>query len=216
MSDLLHTWIEQGEHLEQDFKFRIDSAAKIAISISAFCNSSGGRLLIGVKDNGNISGVNPEEEAYMIESAAEVYTSPVPDYKLEILQSREKKVLVASFRSDASRIFKAKDESGQWLTYMRIHDQNVLMPPLLQCVRTTPKTALPSGYRHSGNDMKMLEWIESSGSTNLNKIQKHIRLPRHLLIRKLASFISWGLIEVDYESGKWIIHSTDKMQKTHD
>jgi|688.fasta_scaffold300883_3 hypothetical protein len=210
MSDLLQKWIEQGEHLEQDFKFRIDSAAKIAISISAFCNTSGGRLLIGVKDNGNISGVNPEEEAYMIESAAEVFTAPVPDYKLEILQSKEKKVLVATFQSDSSKIFKAKDESGQWLTYMRIQDQNVLMPPLLQCVRATPKTSLPSGYRHSGNDLKILEWIECSDSTNLNKIQKHIRLPRHLLIRKLAAFISWGLIELKFEAGQWLIHSAEK------
>jgi len=210
MSDLLHTWIEQGEHSEQDFKFRIDSAAKIAISISAFCNTSGGRLLIGVKDNGNISGVNPEEEAYMIESAAEVFTTPVPDYKLEILQSKEKKVLVATFQSDSTKIFKAKDESGMWLTYMRIHDQNVLMPPLLQCVRTTPKTSLPSGYKHSGNDLKILEWIESRERTNLNKIQKHIRLPRHILIRKLATFISWGLIEIKFENGHWLITSSEK------
>ena len=56
------TYISEGEHLKQDFKMRIDDAQKIARSLVAFANTSGGRLLIGVKDNGNVCGVRPEEE----------------------------------------------------------------------------------------------------------------------------------------------------------
>ena len=47
--------IEEGEHEMQDFKFSISDSRKIARSISAFANHSGGRLLVGVKDNGNIA-----------------------------------------------------------------------------------------------------------------------------------------------------------------
>ena len=43
--------IEEGEQT-QDFKMRIDDAAKIARTLVAFANTDGGRLLIGVKDNG--------------------------------------------------------------------------------------------------------------------------------------------------------------------
>ena len=45
--------ILEGEHEHQDFKYQITDARKIARSISAFANNSGGHLLIGVKDNGN-------------------------------------------------------------------------------------------------------------------------------------------------------------------
>ena len=65
--------IEEGEHEMQDFKFSISDSRKIARSISAFANHSGGRLLVGVKDNGNIAGIRSEEEFYMIEQAAEMY-----------------------------------------------------------------------------------------------------------------------------------------------
>lgn len=41
--------IEEGEHEMQDFKFSISDSRKIARSISAFANHSGGRLLVGVK-----------------------------------------------------------------------------------------------------------------------------------------------------------------------
>ena len=54
--------IEDGEHEQQDFKFKISDARKIARSISAFANHSGGCLLVGVKDNGKVVGIECEEE----------------------------------------------------------------------------------------------------------------------------------------------------------
>jgi len=60
--------VSEGEHCHQDFKFEISDARKIARSLSAFANTEGGRLLIGVKDNGKIAGVRSDEEIYMIES----------------------------------------------------------------------------------------------------------------------------------------------------
>ena len=56
----LQQLIEEGEHQQQDFKFEISDARKIARSLSAFANTDGGRLLIGVKDNGRIDGVRSE------------------------------------------------------------------------------------------------------------------------------------------------------------
>lgn len=69
-SDYIHALIAQGEHQQQDFKFEISDICKIAKTLSAFANTDGGRLLIGVKDNGKIAGVRSEEEQYMIEAAA--------------------------------------------------------------------------------------------------------------------------------------------------
>ena len=56
-ADYIHRLISEGEHVHQDFKFEISDARKIAKSISAFANTEGGRLLVGVKDNGKIAGV---------------------------------------------------------------------------------------------------------------------------------------------------------------
>ena len=51
----IHALIAEGEHQQQDFKFEISDARKIAKTLSAFSNTDGGRLLIGVKDNGKIA-----------------------------------------------------------------------------------------------------------------------------------------------------------------
>ena len=44
--------IREGEHQQQDFKYRVADACKLAKSVSAFANTDGGRLLIGVRDDG--------------------------------------------------------------------------------------------------------------------------------------------------------------------
>lgn len=54
-SHYIQDLILEGEHEHQDFKYQITDARKIARSIAAFANNSGGHLLIGVKDNGNIA-----------------------------------------------------------------------------------------------------------------------------------------------------------------
>ena len=65
-TEYIHILIAEGEHQQQDFKFEISDARKIARTLSAFSNTDGGRLLIGVKDNGKIAGVRSDEEKYMI------------------------------------------------------------------------------------------------------------------------------------------------------
>lgn len=64
----LQQLIAQGEHQQQDFKYKVMDAEKLARSVSAFANTDGGRLLIGVRDDGHISGIRSEEEIYMMHS----------------------------------------------------------------------------------------------------------------------------------------------------
>src|SRR5687767_11984854 len=68
--------IAEGEGQELDFKYHIGSASKIAKTLVAFANTDGGRLLIGVKDNGKVIGIESDEEVYMIQLAAESYCRP--------------------------------------------------------------------------------------------------------------------------------------------
>ena len=64
-TEYIHALIAEGEHQQQDFKFEISDARKIAKTLSAFANTDGGKLLIGVKDNGKIAGVRSDEEQYI-------------------------------------------------------------------------------------------------------------------------------------------------------
>ncbi len=116
--------IESGENQQLDFKFEISSAKKIARTFSAFANTLGGRLLIGVKDNGKISGIRSEEEAYMAESAAHVFCKPAVAYHLKKWIIDGKSILEVEVPVSKKRPHYAKGDLGNWIAYVRVGDQN--------------------------------------------------------------------------------------------
>lgn len=118
--------IEKGEGQHLDFKFEISDAAKIARSLCAFANTGGGQLLIGVRDDGSISGAKSAEEIYMIKNAAENYCIPEVEFKSKNWLVNGKRVL--SINIDASKLspHKAPDHNGNYKAYIRVADQNML------------------------------------------------------------------------------------------
>ncbi|HAD96199.1 MAG TPA: ATP-binding protein [Cryomorphaceae bacterium] len=121
----LYQAIDEGEHQQQDFKFRIDSTRKIAITLVAFANTQGGKLLIGVKDNGRIAGIDPEEEYYMIEGAASMYCKPPVSFKTRVFEDEEgRKVLEIDVPPSAEAPHYAKTAEDSWRVYLRQDDEN--------------------------------------------------------------------------------------------
>ena len=64
-----YQWIEEGEHDRQDFKETISASRKLAKTLCAFANTRGGRLLVGVRDNGSLRHLDTEAEKQMLENA---------------------------------------------------------------------------------------------------------------------------------------------------
>ncbi len=124
--------ISQGEHECQDFKFSISDPSKIARSISAFANNKGGRLLIGVKDNGVVAGVRNEEDIFVVEQAASLYCRP--EVTLEFTAFRVDgglTVIRAVIPEIADRPVQAREPDGRWRAYYRVADENIVASPLM-------------------------------------------------------------------------------------
>lgn len=124
--------IAQGEHEQQDFKFMISDARKIARSISAFANNRGGRLLIGVKDNGVAAGVRNEEDVYVVEQAATRYCTPPQQVEFKAYRvDAAVTVIVASIARAQSRPVSVVEEDGSHRAYYRVADENIAAHPLM-------------------------------------------------------------------------------------
>lgn len=123
--------IEQGEHQQLDFKFEVSDSKKIARTLSAFANTDGGRLLIGVKDNGHISGVRSEEEYYMIEAASTMYTRPEVPFKATRWDVNGKTVLEVYIAPSPDKPHSAPDKEDSYKAYIRVADENILANEVL-------------------------------------------------------------------------------------
>jgi len=124
--------IEEGEHEHQDFKFAISDARKIARSLSAFANNDGGRLLVGVKDNGVIAGVRNEEDIYVIEQAAQMYCCPEQDIHVTAFKVEGGlTVLRIEICKSPVRPVMVREANGYWKAYYRVRDENIVAPELM-------------------------------------------------------------------------------------
>lgn len=115
---------KEGEQL--DFKQRITSLEKIAKTLCAFANTRGGMLLIGVKDDRSVTGIDPEEEKFMIQQAATEYCHPQIPLQFEELEDPEDRtVLVVEIQESQEKPHSCLSAQGLWQVYVRLRDKSI-------------------------------------------------------------------------------------------
>ena len=194
--------IREGEHQQQDFKYRVSDACKLAKSVSAFANTDGGRLLIGVRDDGHLSGVRSEEEIYMMHQAAYKYCKPEASIKFDTYHVDGRNIVVATVPPSIKRPVCALDEENRLQAYIRINDENIVASPVhLALWRESQK---PQGAMITYNDdiRRLLDVIQSP--MTLNQIVRMARLPRHKVITLMARLIRFGTLRWEYTNQQFL------------
>ena len=202
-TEYIHALIAEGEHQQQDFKFEISDARKIAKTLSAFANTDGGKLLIGVKDNGKIAGVRSDEEQYMIEAAAGLYCSPEVNYTMQTYQVEGRTVLVVQIEESDRKPVYAKDETGKYLAYLRIKDENILATPVH--LRVWQQSESPKGelIEYTEREQLLLNLLEENDRLSLNRYCRLAHLSRRAAEHLLAKFVRYDIVEPVFEGHKF-------------
>jgi len=160
--------IFEGEGVTLDFKKTITRCEKIAKTMVAFANNKGGRLLIGVADDGSIQGVKHEdEEKYMITRAAEQYIRPVIEPVFEEIYVDDKLVLMVNIAQSDTKPHYALAEDGKWWVYVRVKDKSVLASKIV--VDVLKRSAVKEGVliAYSANEKALLEYLELNTRINI-------------------------------------------------
>jgi predicted HTH transcriptional regulator len=205
MDRYLKNLIEGGENQRLDFKYCISDSKKIARTLSAFANSDGGILLIGVRDNGSIAGIRSEEEYYMVDTAAELFCRPKIDYTIKQHQVGVKAILEVEVKKGDKRPYQAKDEDGRWMAYFRHHDQNLLANKvLLQVWRKTEKR---SGVmvKFGKTEKSLMQYLTENGSITFSRFRKIAHIPAYRAEMILANLIIFNVLIMN-ASEKGIIY----------
>lgn len=187
--------IAEGEHIGQDFKFAISDARKIAKSISAFANTQGGRLLIGVKDNGKIAGVRSEEEIYMMEAAARMYCQPQVEIESYIYKVEGKNVLEVRIAESLHKPICALDEHHKAWAYVRIKDENILASPVHLNIWKQNRQKESVIMAYTEREQHLLDILKQHGPITLNQCSRLTRMDRKHTSELLADFIRFDLVE---------------------
>lgn len=198
--------IREGEHLYQDFKFRVDDQRKIAKTLCAFANTDGGRLLIGVKDNGKVAGIDPEEEYHMIDGAASLFCSPPLTFTSKIWQDEHKLVLEIQVDKSENMPHYALDDDGKWKSYIRVDDNTCLVGKIQLKVWKEKKRIGSRPEKLDDESLNLLRLIDTTPGCSLSKLYKLSGLSLKKVDHLLVLFICWNLLQIEYSDDKsWFV-----------
>ncbi len=193
-------WIAEGEHIQQDFKLRIDEARKISKTISAFSNTIGGRILIGVKDNGSIAGIRPEEEFHMMQFAAHQYCKPSVQLQFQTWKVDDRYVLEVNIPENPKKPTQCEDVPNEWKAYLREHDNNILAPAVIHEVWKMEEKERPEKFFYSPKEQQLIAELKN-GTKSLSALSKNIGMKRQVTQKILAKLIRWEIVDWEVKTG---------------
>ena len=199
----LQSLIREGEHQQQDFKYKVSDAQKLAKSVSAFANTDGGRLLIGVRDDGNMSGVRSEEEIYMMHLAAYRYCRPEASIKFDTYHVEGRTIVVATIPPSERRPICAVDENGKLRAYIRIADENIVASPVHLAIWRESQKPEGAMMTYTDSIKKVLKVLQDQ-PLPLNQIVRRSRIPRYKVITILAQLIRFRIAQWEYTDQQFL------------
>ncbi len=209
MSKYIQHLITQGEGQTLDFKFCITDSKKIARTLAAFSNCDGGKLLIGVKDNGNISGIRSDEEFYMIQAAAEMYCRPNISFETANWEINGKTILeIIVPKSDRKPHYAIADD-GKWKVFVRSGDQNFIGNRILLKTWEAKKRKTGTLVKFTKKEKILLDFLDKHESISLPKFQRIANIPRYLAEKILVNFIVLDIAGIEFTEKGIFYHLTE-------
>ncbi|MBC7417364.1 MAG: ATP-binding protein [Pedobacter sp.] len=190
--------IFEGENERIDFKKTISSSPKIAKTLVAFANFKGGSLLIGVADDGTITGVRAEEEEkFMILTAASKFCKPNIACSFLEIYVDEKLVLVATVLESDKKPHYAMDEQKKYWAFIRSADKSVLASKVALEVlkQTQKKDGVLISY--SDSEKKLLNFLAEHEKITLKEFSKLLRCSHKKAQKILVSLIVTNVIRTN-------------------
>ncbi|MCB9260837.1 MAG: putative DNA binding domain-containing protein [Flavobacteriales bacterium] len=194
MSKHIYKLLNQGEDETLDYKQAITSASKIAKTMSAFANHKGGTLLVGVKDNRKVCGIQSEDEIYMLDMAARFYCKPEIDLEIIRHQLGDKEVLECRIKEGTDKPYYAKDDEGKWWAYIRVKDNSLLASKIVLDVLKRGNSEKGAFIEFGHNEKAILEYLETNHKVTLEQFRKLVNISKRRASKILVNLISAGVV----------------------
>ena len=187
----------RGEGLRIEFKKKATFPEKIVRELIAFANTLGGDLLIGVDDDGTVSGQRYiEEEIFVMEKAIKELIFPRLEYELFSLKLNEKKG-VAIFRVPLSpnrpHYLKEKDRKQ---AYTRVADRSVQASREVWEILRRGKNPRDMVFTYGRKEELLMKALGESEKITLKEFAKLANLPKFLASKTLVRLVLANVLQI--------------------
>jgi predicted HTH transcriptional regulator len=203
MSAYIYNLIREGEHQQLDFKHSISDSKKIARSLAAFANTDGGKLLVGVRDNGSIAGVKSDEEFYMVQAAAELYCKPAVVFNTKVWEIEGKTILEITIpKISKDKLITAPYKNGEYKVFIRVNDENIIVNNIYLKAWNKRKFGKGVLIRYDEPEKILFEYLQDETSITFSKFKKLTNLNKYKAEKILVNLLVLNLIQIDYSDNQ--------------
>jgi predicted HTH transcriptional regulator len=193
----IHKLAQQGEGLKIEFKKKAAFPDKIVKEIIAMANTEGGYLLIGVDDDGTVSGQRfIEEEVFVMEKAIREHIKPELVYDVGVVKLNPKKgVAVFSIPRSLDRPHFILDNNRK-RAFVRVADRSIQASREMWEILRRGKQSKDVVFTYGEKETVLMKALAEHGKVTLREFQHLAKLPRFLASKTLVRLVLANVIQI--------------------
>jgi predicted HTH transcriptional regulator len=194
----LRQLVRQGEGSHLEFKARASSPDQIVCEMIAFANTNGGIILVGVTDDGELSGVKyPNEESLLIRRAVTKYSRPHVFYSETIIPiSQKKSILQYEIPVSRRRPHVFRVSNRQSVTYIRLRDMSMKASKEMSEIVRRGKSGKNVQFTYGEHESRLMKFLETNGKITLTEFEVLSGLKYKDAAEKLITLVLANVLKI--------------------
>jgi len=165
--------------------------------LAAFANTDGGKLLVGVRDNGSIAGVKSDEEFYMVQAAAEMYCKPEVPFETKVWKMERKTLLEITIpKILSSELITAPNKDEKYRVYIRVNDQNFIVNNIYLKAWNKKKFGKGVLVRYAEPEKILFDYLDNNKKITFSKFMRLAKLSKYKAEKILVNLVVLDIIQV--------------------
>lgn len=197
--------IAKGESSTLEFKRKISSLEKIAKEISAFANTIGGFLLIGVDDDGYIKGVPSEKSTVdLLETACEFYIEPPVEPQIDIIELYGQDVIVCYIPESLHKphtVVNQDEKHASPLVYIRVGEKSLIASrEMKRVLAVTNPDSKPLRIVIGEKEKRLFRYLEKNERATVKDFARLVNISNRRAERLLVRLVKAGVLQIHIDT----------------
>jgi hypothetical protein len=199
--DELSRLVSTGEGLYLEFKRRMPAPERIAKEIVAFANTRGGKILLGVDDDGTIRGVKDiHEELFLFRRAVSTHCVPEVNFEVHAVSvTRRREVLVVDVPDSSEKPHFLKNEkngASRNVAYVRVADESIEASREMVRLMRWSRKPRDTHFRFGSHEQLLMRYLETYQRITVRDFARVADLSEKEASWKLLLLTRAGILQV--------------------
>jgi predicted HTH transcriptional regulator len=193
----VHKISQQGEGTRIEFKKKAAFPEKIVREVVALANTEGGYLLIGVDDDGTVSGQRfIEEEVFVMIKAIKEMIHPALECPVEVIKLNAKKGVAIFFIPKSAQRPHYLLQNNKKKAFVRVKDKSIQASKEIWEILRRSRYPKDIGFTYGEKEEILMKTLGQQDTITLNEFRNVAKLSKYTASRTLVRLVLANVLSI--------------------